>query len=195
MVCLWPSPIENRFSDGSGGPRGLLRLGYEFKGEIYHINYIAIEPVVDGKIEFSEISPSRVDGKWGKLMWASTNEEPGSFYPAAQTNGTISYPDPEDHRIEELSFYVFIEQFLNGAHPYLKLSIRSDRPQELGIQIFNFDDSATMDRCVVTATMGNYSRLRKLYLKDTIIDSRELYAGFNGIDFIEKEEYPSTMMV
>ncbi|MBC9795723.1 hypothetical protein [Sinomicrobium weinanense] len=189
VIGLWPSPIEDRGSGGYGGPRGLFRVGYEFKGKIYHINYIAIEPVVDGKIEFSEISPSRVDGKWGKLMWATEGPDPGKFFPFARTPGTVTRPDKDKPGVEELSFFVHMEQFLNGSHPYIKVSIRSDRPEEICFEVFARDNSSPMERCALTATMGNYARLRRLHLKDTVIDSRKLYQGFKGIDFIEKEPY------
>lgn len=189
VIGLWPSPIEDKGSGGYGGPRGLFRVGYEFKGKIYHINYIAVEPVVNGKMEFSEISPSRVDGKWGKLMWAGAGPDPGKFLPFARTPGTLTHPDKGDPGVEELSFFVHMEQFLNGAHPYIKVSIRSDRPEEVCFEIFAHDDSSPMERCALTATMGNYARLRRLYLKDTVIDSRKLYQGFKDIDFIEKGPY------
>lgn len=192
---LWPYGIEPAGGEIGGGPRGLIRVGYEFMGEIYHINFIAIEPVVNGKMEFSEISPSKVDGKWGKLMWADDEEGGGRFYPSAISRGTISHPDPENPDVEQLSLYVFIEQFVNGAHPYLKISIRNDRPEEIGLEIFNHENGATMERCALTATMGNYSRLRLLYLKDTIMDSRELYQGYDDIAFIEKEGYPVEQML
>ena len=156
VVGFWPGAIENLKQGSNGGPRGLLRIGYDYGGVIYHINYIAIEPVVNGKIEFSEISPSSVDGKWGKFMWIK--------------DSTVSF--------ETLSLYVYMEKFANGAHPYLKLSISKNRPEELCIEVFHHPDSAPMDRCGITATMGNYSRLRKLYLKDTVINSRQLYAGY-----------------
>lgn len=190
VIGLWPTPIENKNNGGTGGPRGLFRMGYQFGGRIYQMNFIAVEPVVDGKMEFSEISPSRVDGKWGKLMWAGEQPESNSYTPFAGTRGVISHPDPDNPEVEELSFYVFIEKFLNGAHPYFKLSIRSDRPEEIGFQIFNHVDSAEMERCVLTATMGNYGRLRNLHLKEEVVDSRELYKGYEDIHFIEKETYP-----
>lgn len=186
---LWPSGIESAGEEMGGGPRGLIRVGYEFMGKIYHINFIAIEPVVDGKMEFSEISPSRVDGKWGKLMWASDDENGGKFYPAAITRGKISHPEPDNPEVEQLSLYLFMEQFLNGAHPYLKIIIRNDRPEEIGLEIFNHKNSAPMERCALTATMGNYSRLRLLHLKNQIVDSRELYSEYDDIAFIEKEGY------
>lgn len=173
VVGLWPGAIENIKQGSNGGPRGLLRIGYEYMGVIYHINYIAIEPVVRGKMEFSEISPSAVDGKWGKFMRAKDS----SVTP------------------QTLSLFVFMEKFANGAHPYLKLSIHRDRPEELCIEVFHQTDSEPMERCGATATMGNYARLRNLHLKDTIINSRALYTGFKGIGFIEKEPYTADKML
>jgi hypothetical protein len=173
VVGLYPGAIENLKPGSTGGPRGLLRVGYEYKGFIYLVNFIAIEPVVNGKMEFSEISPSAVDGKWGKLM------QVGDTSMSSQT----------------LSLYVHMEKFANGAHPYLKLSIDKNQPDELAIEIFQEPDSAPMERCGITATMGNYSRLRKLYLKDGVINSRQLYAGYQGIDFIEKEPYSGAKML
>lgn len=189
VLGLWPNPIENEKGEGTGGPRGLLRLGHEFNGKIHQLTFIAVEPVVNNEIEFSEISPSHVDGKWGKLMWAGNDEDDNYYEPFARTRGIISHPDPQNPEIEELSFFVFMEKFFNGAHPYFKVSIRSDRPEEVGFELFNHQDSATMDRFVLTATMGNYARLRKLHLKDEVIYAKELYSEYDGIDFVEKEPY------
>jgi hypothetical protein len=195
VVSLWPAPVEKGGPGTDGGPRGLLRIGYEYMGAVYLINYIAVEPVVNGDMEFSEVSPSSVDGKWGKFFWAADSTGNGSFTSYAGTRGTITHPDKLHPETEQLTLYVLMEQFLDGAHPYLKLSIRSDKPGELGIQIFNQEKSAVMERCALTATMGNYSRLRLLYLKDKIIDSRELYAGYDDIEFIEKDPYPVSRML
>lgn len=189
---LWPYGIETGREATGGGPRGLIRVGYEFQGQVYMINFIAVEPVVNGQMEFSEISPSRVDGKWGKLMWASDREDPPPYHPSAISRGVITHPDPERPEVEELSVYIFMEQFKNGAHPYLKLAVRSDRPEELSLQIFNHENSAVMDRCALTATMGNYSRLRLLYLKDRAIHSAELYREYDDIHFVEKDSYPAS---
>jgi hypothetical protein len=189
VFSLWPNGVETG-DKGTGGPRGLIRVGYEYQGKTYLINYIAVEPVVDGKIEYSEISPSAIDGKWGKLFWASNSEADNAYNPANPSTGVISHPDLNKPEVEQLSLYVFTEQFLDKANPYLKISIRSDKPDEIGIEIYNKPNSAKMDRCALTATMGNYSRLRLLHLDKETIDSRKLYAGYSGIDFIEKEAYP-----
>jgi len=194
VVSLWPASVESTQPNSDGGPRGLLRIGYEFKGVVYLINFIAVEPVVDGDMEFSEVRPSRVDGKLGKLFWAAADTS-GGYSPYANTRGIISHPDPKHSEVEELSLFVLMEPFLDGAHPYLKLTIRSDEPGELGIQIFNHDKGATMERCALTATMGNYSRLRLLYLKDEVIDSRKIFGAYNDIEFDEKEPYPVNRML
>lgn len=195
VVGLWPAPLEGDKTSSDGGPRGLLRIGYEYMGTVYLINFIAVEPEVDGDMEFSEVSPSKVDDKWGKFFWASADTVNKGYTPYANTRGVISHPDPKRPDTEELSFYVFMEQFIDGAHPYLKLSIRSDNSGELGIEIFNYKNSAKMERCALTATMGNYSRLRLLHLKDKVIDSRKLFEGYNDIEFAEKEPYPRGQML
>ena len=196
VIGLWPAAVEKCGPAAEGGPRGLLRIGYEYKGTICLINYIAVETVVNGEMEFSEVSPSRVDNNWGKLFWAAgdTSAGPG-FSPYANTSGVITHPDKQNPQTQELSIYVFMEQFLDGAHPYLKLSIRSDQPGELCLQLFNRSNSAVMQRCALTATMGNYSRLRLLYLKDKVIDSRKLFAGYDDIEFVEKDPYPASQLL
>jgi hypothetical protein len=195
VVGLWPGSVDGVVQGSNGGPRGLLRIGYEYEGVVYLINFIAVEPVVDGDMEFSEVSPSQVDGKPGKLFWASDSVNTGDFTPYASTRGICTHPDAMHPKTEQLSIYVLMEKFIDGAHPYLKLTIRSDKPGELGIQVFNHEKSADMERCAITATMGNYSRLRLLYLKHRIIDSRTLYSGYNEIEFAEKEPYPNHEML
>ena len=196
VFSLWPYGLENREQRPyGGGPRGLIRVGYQYGGETYMINFLAIEPIVGGKIEFSEISPSVVDGHWGKLLWAGDGPEASSYYPTARARGVVSQVGDAEQAIEELSVYIFMERFVHGAAPYLKLSIRSDRREELCVQVFHREGSASMDRCAITATMGNYSRLRNLYLKSDVVQSTQLYAGFDGIDFIEKDSYPIDQFV
>ena len=148
-----------------------------------------------GEMEFSEVRPSQVDGKWGKLFWASGSDSSGSFTPYATTKGIVTHPDAQHPETEQLSLYIFMEKFLDGAHPYLKLTIRSDNPGELGIEIFKRDKSADMERCALTATMGNYSRLRLLYLKNKVIDSRKLFSGYDGIEFEEHDPYSQDQML
>lgn len=195
VFSIWPYGVETDASSFGGGPRGLIRVGYEFKGKIYLINFLAIEPVVNGKIEFSEISPSQVDQKWGKLMWASGTRDSKTFEPYSSSPGVIDTIRTNNSVTEKLSVYFFIEKFDHGAHPYLRLSITSDRPEEVGIEVFEKEGSAKMDRCVITATMGNYARLRNIYLKEQVINSKKLFENYNDIHFVEKESYPYTVFL
>jgi hypothetical protein len=195
VVGLWPASLEGNAISSDGGPRGLLRIGYEYKGSVYLINFIAVEPRVDGDMEFSEVSPSQVDRKLGKYFWASDSVDIGNYKPHAFARGVVTHPDATHPETEELSVYILMEKFIDGAHPYLKLSIRSDNPGELGIQVFNFGNSAAMERCALSATMGNYSRLRLLYLKDKVIDSRKIFSGYSDIEFDEKKPYPNAKML
>jgi len=194
VFSLWPYGLEGTVGAFGGGPRGLIRVGYEHEGNIYHMNFIAIEPVVNGKMEFSEISESVVDNKWGKLIWAGNDAIPGSFYPTAGTTGVISKLD-SDSAVEQLTLFLFMERFSNGAAPYIKVSMRSDRPDEICFELFHHENSASMDRCALTATMGNYARLREIYLDGQVVNSKDLYGGYDEIDFIEKAPYPFGAML
>ncbi len=195
VVALWPAAIEPKINGTEGGPRGLLRIGYDYMDVDYLVNFIAVEPVVNDDMEFSEISPSVVDDKPGKLFWAADSVSNNRFSANTSPQGIITHPDSLHPDVEQLSFYVFMEKFISGAHPYLKISIRSDNPGEVCLQIFNEMNSTTMQRCALTATMGNYSRLRLLYLKDETIDAGKLYHGYNDIDFIEKDTYSYNRML
>ena len=54
-----------------------------------------------------------------------------------------------------------MEKFRNGAHPYLRLSIRNDRPEELGLQIFAEKNSAKME------SLRTHSHHGKLFPPET----------------------------
>jgi hypothetical protein len=69
-------------------------------------------------------------------------------------------------------------------------SIDSDRPQEVRLTPYAETDSAALQELTMTATMGNFERLRLLWLKTGVIDSRKLFADYEGTDFVEKENYP-----
>src|SRR5688500_13773698 len=52
-------------------PRGLIRLGYPVltNGEYALVNFIAIEPVVNGRKGYSELEKSKLDEARGKRLW------------------------------------------------------------------------------------------------------------------------------
>ncbi len=181
---------------GMPGPRGLLRVGVisPETGKPQLLNFIAIEPVVFGpgtrfsRMAFSELEPSQLDeGYRGKRLWMVEDGAGG---------GRIEQVGTGYARVERLSVRIEVERFAaNGAHVYLIVSMDSDRPRELDIAVYQHDDSPPIEELTLTATMGNFERLRYLYLKNRTVGSRALYAGYIGDDFIERENYPLEEML
>jgi len=183
---LWPASLGGK---GTGGPRGLIRVGHERDGKTHLINFIAVEPVNQKRAKgFSELEWSTPDNRRGKRMWASS--PPFSEEPPLPPSGRITHPVAEHPTVEKLSVFLHVEKFHNGCHPYLLASIRSDHPEELVLTVYHKPHSAKMQYCILTTTMGNYERLRLLWLKDEAISSKRLYYGYQGKGFIEKRLYP-----
>jgi hypothetical protein len=163
------------------GPRGLIRLwtpvlsngGYDL------VNFIAVEPVVKGRRGFSELERSQLDGLPGKRLWAGNAD-------ALQQPATNAWPGRLDRLasgVERLSVPVQVERFDNGSHVTLMLAQSSDRPDELEITVQAEPDSAPIEYCILTATMGNKARTRLLWLKDEVVSSLKLYPDYRGPDF------------
>jgi hypothetical protein len=184
-------------SGGIRGPRGLIRVGLFLtlqSAEPELLNFIAVEPVVEGpgsrfdRMAFSELEMSQLDpGQRGKRLWVdnetSANDGTGS--------GRLETLQVGKATVERLTVRIDVERFAaNGAHVYVVASIDSDHPDELRLRPYAEHDSPPIDELTVTATMGNYERLRQLWLKDRIVDSRRLYAAYAGDGFIEDRDYP-----
>ena len=185
VIAVWPSGFRE---EGVGGPRGLFRIGYERDGEMRLINFIAVEPIVANKRGFSELEPSSVarqdkpsGQRRGKLIWPSSEYPPrtGTNRPNTiedmrrlSVAGWFSRPLPG---VEQLNIAFDVEKFNNGAHPWIVASIRSDQPEEVVFTIHAAPDSATMERCILTATMGNYIRARRLWLRSQVVYSKALW--------------------
>ena len=168
--------------DGFRGhePRGLIRLGYPIlaDGGYDLINFIAVEPIANGTKGFSELEPSALDRIPGKRFWAS------SFH----TSSGVPSPDPGEvslaaPNIEQLEVTIRVERFQNGAHVFLVITQRSDAPDEITLTIHLEPDSAPVEICTLTATMGNLIRARDLWLKNEVVHSSDLYAGYHGTEF------------
>ena len=159
---LWGlPPVRGPSPDG---PRGLIRLRYPVLpgGEYDLINFIAIEPVVAGRKGFGELESSQLDGVPGKRLWAVEADAPvGSV-----TNLTAGTVTRLETGVERLTVGVGVERFENGAHVGLALSQRSDAPDELELVVHPQPDSAPIEYCILTATMGNKARARRLWLKN-----------------------------
>jgi hypothetical protein len=173
---------------GMPGPRGLVRIGIwnEATTKPELINFVAVEPVTQGpaprhrRMAFSELEPSAYDTpQRGKRLWVA---------------GTVLRTLPSN--AEELAVRIEVEPFTaNGAHVYLVARMRSDRPNEVAFSVYHHEDSSPIEENTLTATMGNYERLRRLWLKDRTVDSRVLYDGYDEMGFVEKENYPLNEML
>ncbi|MCK4570621.1 hypothetical protein KAT84_01600 [Candidatus Bipolaricaulota bacterium] len=135
-VGLWPMT----------GPRGLLRIYAPYLGHADDrmINYIAIEPVIQGSMArgFSELEVSQLDEVDGLRFWSANS--PDDAIPRAPTDparGIIGY----DGDVETLTVYVFIEPYRSSAKVVLSLTFRADRPYEVGISTFTTEGSPPPD--------------------------------------------------
>jgi len=179
------------------GPRGLIRiytpyLNYGFP-EV--MNFIAFEPIPKGKEArgFSELEMSSIHpGKRGKHFW-STDHPTGvsaldGRYPArgivAQNNGE-----------ETLTIYLFAEPFDNGAKVYARLRFFASRPYEFELATYTYEGSEELDYFILTATMGNKSRLRTLFLQDGKESSLELWSDYKDIHFTPHAYFPQQRMI
>jgi hypothetical protein len=175
---LWGLPAGVAPSDG---PRGLIRLLHPVlpKGEYDLINFIAIEPVVRGQRGFSELEPSRLESGRGKRLLARDAGNPTGLV----TNWVAGRLTKADNGSEHLSLEVAVERFDNGAHVRLTLSQSSSTPDELELTLDAEPDSAPIECCILTATMGNKARARRLWLKDQVVSSLDLYPTYKDSAF------------
>jgi hypothetical protein len=165
------------------GPRGLLRI---YAPHVDHaaprmLNFIAVEPLPVGVTVrgYSELETSRVDGRPGKILW--TADEDGAVprpldEPARGTVETVA-------GVEQLRVLVRVERFDNGAEVDVLVAFRADRPHEVTLSSFTRPASAPLASCILTATMGNYARLRRLELAERTVSPAQLWPGFTGPEF------------
>ena len=167
-VGLWPL----------SGPRGLLRIYAPYLGQEASrmINYIAVEPVLRGQTwrSLSEMEISRYDNEQGLRFWSADHPSAiSSADPTRPARGVITHED----EVETLMVYILIEPYRSGAHVYLRLRFRSDRPYEAGLATFTHSGSAELSFCILTATMGNYARLRTLQSAPAARHARKALRG------------------
>lgn len=182
--AVWPGNVTD--FPGPGGPRGLIRVGYPIlpDGKYWLVNFIAVEPVVAGVPgrALSELELSARDGKPGKLI--DPAPPPGIMPDHPAADGLYAgRVEPLDGGEAQLTVCLCVERFGNGARVYVLASVRTDRPDELELQVFPAPDSAPLAACILSATMGNYERLREIHLADRVATAQELYGGYGGTDF------------
>ncbi len=178
------------------GPRGLLRIYAPYLGHPPErvINFVAVEPIVIGQSRrgFSELERSQLDGVRGKRFWSvDTLDDRSARQPEHPARGLLSRKGD----VEILEVFILVERFSSGAHPYLRVRFRADRPNEVGLATFAQPDSRPMATCVLTATMGNYARLRQLQLADKVVLSTDLWPQFDGGGFAPPRQFSLDQLV
>jgi hypothetical protein len=173
------------------GPRGLLRIYTPYAGQPDQkpINFIAVEPIVAGQRDrgLSELEPSKLDKVPGKRFWSVDDPKDSSPRPADHpVRGQLETIDG----IETLRVWIAIEPFDNGAHVQIRVTFCADRPHEVALAAFDQPDSKPLDRCVFTATMGNFARLRDLKLADETVSSLQLWPDYSGDGFAPHKRFP-----
>lgn len=178
------------------GPRGLLRIYAPYLGHKVErvINFIAFEPIVRGQEHrsLSELEMSGLDNVRGKRFWSgndSLSTMPVS--PIMPANGIVE----KNNGQETLTVFVFSEDFESGAQVYTRLRFYAHKPYEVEITTYASPMSKALDYFIVTATMGNYARLRNLYLQSGITHSHSLWPDYDGNAFTPHAHFPVQQMV
>lgn len=167
-VGLHPSLIPS--------PRGVIRLGHPLQATDTTaglLNFIAVEPVTrDGRRGLSELERSPKDGQPGLIFWSDSTEQT---------------PDG-------LRFTIRMEKFSTGAHPYLVAELRRSHPREVRFSVHSEPDSAPMERCILSATMGNLQRLRYLEMADRVVPVNGALRMDPGAGFTPHAIFPLDQM-
>ena len=171
-LALHPRAVDTN-ENGQGGPRGLVRLGLPLRsGERFArlLNFVAVEPVTkDGRRGYSELETSPADGKPGLRFW---------FDPPGRPEKSV------------LRLTIRMDKFANGAHPFVIAELHADRSHEVRFRVFAEPDSAPMKQCILSATMGNYQRLRRLHLKDRVVTTAQALPEDPGDGFTRHAIFP-----
>lgn len=174
------------------GPRGLLRV---FTPYLDHprerlVNFIAVEPIPEGETQrgFSELEPSTLDpGERGKRFWSADDADAAEQGAGqAPARGVTEVVDG----VETLTVWIGVERFDNGADVRVRVRFFADRRHEVEIAGFANAASVSLSQLILTATMGNWARLRRLHLADRIVTAAELWPDFSGTAFAEHARFP-----
>jgi hypothetical protein len=178
------------------GPRGLLRIYTPYLGqpEGKMINFVALEPIPAGE-EYrglSELEMSELDGVRGKRFWSSDDSlQTNPLSEEFPARGVIR----KINGVETLTVFIFSEPFKNGAKVYIRLRFFENRPYEIELSTYACRDSRKLKNFILTATMGNYARLRTVYLEGSTKSSVNLWPGYKETDFAPHIAYPLKKMI
>lgn len=169
-----------------GGPRGLIRI---FSPYLDHprdrlVNFVAIEPIPAGMTErgYSELERSRLDGVPGLRFWSV--DDPSDAAPRRGDDPARGVVDGDT-----LSIGILCEPFRNGAHVWVTATFVRDHPHEVTFAAFARESSVALDAVILTATMGNWARLRELELADHTARAGELWPSYRGSAFADHASF------
>lgn len=178
------------------GPRGLIRIYTPYlghtDGEI--MNFIALEPIPAGEESrgFSELEMSELDNVRGKRFWSSNDSlETNPLSEELPASGVIR----KINGVETLTVFIFSEPFKNGAKVYVRIRFFENRPYEIELATYVCPHSRELKNFILTATMGNYARLRTLYLEGKTLNSTELWPNFKEMNFTPHAIFSSKDMI
>lgn len=165
-ISLHPTP----------GPRGLIRLHAPHLGQTFPrvINFVSLEPVAGGRRYQSELERS-ADGNPGlRFTSGDTLEDALRATPTGPNRGVVE--KHTDHEI--LRLFIASERMPNGAHPAVEARFDSRSPHSVTFRTLAGPDSAPMASLVLSATMGNYARLRRVWLAKGPVHARDLWGDY-----------------
>ena len=147
----------------TGGPQGLIRIYAPHLGNAHPrvINFVSIEPTVRGQSgrDQSELQESRDrPGERGLSFWASETVESGPR-PVKIPAGIY------DAKNRVLRVFIHTETFANGAKPIVECVFDAKQSRQVHFILHSAQDSAHMQWCTLSATMGNYSLLNRIGLR------------------------------
>lgn len=175
------------------GPRGLLRVFAPYLDHRYErlLNFIAVEPIPTGSGSprgYSELEPSTLDpGERGKRFWsAGAPDDPRPALGTPPSRGLVDRTDGA----ERLTVWIGVERFDNGADVAVRVRFRDDRPHEVEVAGFSRETSVPLDRLILSATMGNWARLRRLRLAGgVIVEPSQLWPDFACTEFTDHARF------
>ncbi|HPQ69838.1 MAG TPA: hypothetical protein PKW95_11980 [bacterium] len=185
--------------DDVGGPRGLLRMGFEEDGALYFINFLAVAPVtMDGELGQSELDRSPSDKAPGIRIFAYPPEfhrdydrwrdqEPPPWKEVARP-GRDANGDPV------MSLAVRCEEFPNGARPYFLVHFYPDRPREAMFVFYDEPGGKAMRYNVLSSTFGNLTRQRDVYLRGRVLNARTIWPHYRALGFAPIRFFPLDLL-
>ncbi len=173
IISTWPGDLGGI---GGGGPKGLFRIYKHGDKGLGWMNFLSLEPTTQNSLPgFSELeSILFVPNPYANLN--NPNSIIDNKLPASYDNlATIT----NENGIEQLNLLFGIENsFANNGHIYTTAHIRKDKPDEIEFRFYTHDDTAPIKKIRLSSTAGNFNHMKLLYLANEIIDSRNLYEGY-----------------